>query len=339
MSKDDTTMLKGIAILMMLFLHLFSNPDTAVYYTPLLWIGNTPFATIFARACNPVGFFLVCSGYGLAYVYHRGKLNAASQGRRLFKLYLNYWLILVIFVTIGSFLKPDRFPGSLINVMENFTGWNTNGYDHPAWFLLPYALLSLTALWIFKAMDKFGIVKSLIISFIMCFGSMVVISRYIAPNNLQHDWYSIIFTYFDLLFAFVLGACINYKFEKSNIAIVWLRNHQGMTVLLLVCWFAIHMLTGSAAFSPFFLFAFMIVFINLRFKGIFRKILLELGRRSMPMWLTHAFYYCYFFHDFIYGFKCSIVIFLVLVIISYLTAIVIQWLSHTTIDRYFLKKF
>lgn len=335
MSKDDTTMLKGIAILMMLFLHLFSNPETAASYTPLLWFGHTPFATIFTRACNPVGFFLVCSGYGLAYVYHRGKLNAVSQGKRLLKLYLNYWLILLIFVTIGSVLQPNHFPGSMTAFIENFTGWNTDYYDHPAWFLLPYALLSLTALWIFKAMDRLGIVKSLLVSFVLCFGSMVVISRYIAPNNLQHEWFTIFFTYFDLLFAFVLGACINYKFETGKITIDILCNHQGLTILLLVLWFAIHLLTGSAAFGPFFLFAFMVIFLNLRFKGIVRNVLLELGRKSMPMWLTHAFFYGYLFHDFIYDFKYSIVIFLVLVIISYLTAIVIQKLSHVTIDHLF----
>lgn len=33
MSKDDTTILKGIAILMMLWLHLFISPDAAKSYT------------------------------------------------------------------------------------------------------------------------------------------------------------------------------------------------------------------------------------------------------------------------------------------------------------------
>lgn len=333
MSKEDTTILKGIAILLMLFLHLFSNPATAADYTPLLWIGSTPFATIFARACNPVNFFLVCSGYGLAYVYHNGKLNVASQWRRILKLYLNYWLILIIFVSIGCFVQPTRFPGSLTIAIENFTGLNTDGYDHPAWFLLPYSLLSLSSLWIFKAMDKLGIIKSLIVSFFLTFGSMVVISLYIAPNNYHHKWFTIIFTYFDLIFAFVLGACINYKFEKGKITINKLVNNQWLTILLLICWFAIHMLTGSAAFNPFFLIAFMIIFLNLKFKGVIRKVLLELGRKSMPMWLTHAYFYGYLCHDFIYGFKYSLVIFLILVLVSYLTAIVIQKLSHYTIER------
>lgn len=227
MSKDDTATLKGIAILMMLFLHLFAKQGTIGLYTPLITINGVPFAAIFARACNPVPFFLVCSGYGLAYVYHHRRLGLRSQGRRLLKLYLNYWLILAIFVTIGSFVKPDRFPGSIGTFIENFTGWNTDGYDHPAWFLLPYAILSLTSPWIFRAMDKLGLAWSLAVSCFLCYVSMTITSLYIAPGGHQHEWYSIVISYFGLLFYFVLGAFLNYRLGgvPSNISV---KSHPSM---------------------------------------------------------------------------------------------------------------
>ena len=40
-TKRDSKMLKGIAILAMLMLHLFCRRDN-LPYTPLLWIGDTP---------------------------------------------------------------------------------------------------------------------------------------------------------------------------------------------------------------------------------------------------------------------------------------------------------
>lgn len=175
--------------------------------------------------------------------------------------------------------------------------------------------------------------QSIVVSFVLSFASMAVISLYIAPANAQHAWFSIIFTYFDMLFAFVLGACINYKLEVGTITIPRLQDNQTLTFVFLVAWFAIHLLTGSAAVGPFFLMAFMVIFINLEIKGIVRKVLLELGRKSMVMWLVHAFYYAYLCHDFIYGFKYPLLIFLVLILVSYLTAIVIQWVSKHTIDR------
>ena len=41
-TKDESKILKGIAILFMLGLHLFNNIDTTKYYHPLLYIGNMP---------------------------------------------------------------------------------------------------------------------------------------------------------------------------------------------------------------------------------------------------------------------------------------------------------
>lgn len=40
-TKRDSKMLKGVAILSMLVLHLFCRKDN-LPYTPLLWIGSTP---------------------------------------------------------------------------------------------------------------------------------------------------------------------------------------------------------------------------------------------------------------------------------------------------------
>ena len=40
-TKRDSKMLKGVAILAMLMLHLFCRKDN-LPYTPLLWVGDTP---------------------------------------------------------------------------------------------------------------------------------------------------------------------------------------------------------------------------------------------------------------------------------------------------------
>lgn len=63
------------------------------------------------------------------------------------------------------------------------------------------------------------------------------------------------------------------------------------------------------------------------------KILLELGRKSMVMWLTHAFFYCFLIPEFIYGFRYPLLIFVALVVVSYLSAVVVMWLSDKTIGR------
>ena len=72
MYKQETQIIKGIAILMMLVLHLFNN-GSANQLQHLLWIDNQPFLQILTRAANPIFFFCFCGGYGLYYTYQRGK--------------------------------------------------------------------------------------------------------------------------------------------------------------------------------------------------------------------------------------------------------------------------
>lgn len=326
-------MLKGIAIMMMLFLHLFSNPNFANETTPLLWVGELPFATIFTKACGPVGFFLTCSGYGLAYAHINGKLRFEDQLKRTAKLYLNYWLILFIFVGIGHFFFTNFKVGTFQTMAANITGWDTDAYNHPAWFLLPYCIISISSPIIFKCIDKFGIKHSFVCTLILSILSMYVISRYIAPAKAYHEWYTIIFTYFDLLFAFTFGAIICYITKRKTIIIPFLHSRQWLVRVLIVMWFSIHCLTGSALFGTFMMCVFVVLYLNLKIQGATRHILTELGKKSMVMWLTHAFIYGPFFHDEIYGARYPILIFFTLLISTYLVSIPILKLSHLTIDK------
>lgn len=326
-------MLKGIAILMMLFLHLFSDPGFADTAKPLLWVGNLPFATVFTRACNPVGFFLVCSGYGLAYSHLRSKLSCAGQLRRVVRLYLNYWLILFIFVGAGSIFLPEYYPGDFGMIVANVSGWNVDGYNHPAWFLLPYCLLSLSSPFIFRVVDRIGLKWSLVISLVLSMVSMYATSRYIAPLNLHHEWYSLVVAYFNLLFSFLVGGAICYLHTKKGVTVGWLKNHQYRVILLVPAWFGVHCLSGSAALGPVFLCLFMLLFVNAEIRGTGGKVLVELGKKSMVMWLIHAFIYGRFFHDLIYGFDYPVLIFLALVLSSYLLAIPVMHLSDMSIGK------
>ena len=80
MTKEQTTILKGVAILMMLFLHLFNGSNLTEVCEPLLFIGNTPLVHIISKACNPVGIFLMLSGYGLSYTsFAYGAVECASR--------------------------------------------------------------------------------------------------------------------------------------------------------------------------------------------------------------------------------------------------------------------
>ena len=123
LSKENSTVIKGIAILLMLFYHLF-NYDNAEACINFFHMGGVPLASWLARACNPVAIFLLLSGYGLACKYEKGALNPLHQGSRALFLYLHFWITLAVFLTIGHLMVPALYPGDWITLLGNATGWS-----------------------------------------------------------------------------------------------------------------------------------------------------------------------------------------------------------------------
>lgn len=65
-SKADTMAVKGVAILFMLFAHLFNRSQLIDLSTPLVYVGEQPLVSLLIFAMNPVHFFIFLSGYGLS---------------------------------------------------------------------------------------------------------------------------------------------------------------------------------------------------------------------------------------------------------------------------------
>ena len=100
LTKQDTSVMKGIAICAMLLHHLYGCPPEGVlsYSGVLLWLGEL------GKVC--VALFLFCSGYGLSVQYRPKSIKDDLKflARRLVKFYANYWVIFIIFVPISLFV-------------------------------------------------------------------------------------------------------------------------------------------------------------------------------------------------------------------------------------------
>lgn len=103
LSRNDTSVLKGIAICAMLFHHLYYFPPLGVerYSGFLLWLGGL------GKVC--VSIFLFCSGYGLTSQFSNQKDGSIKGScrfviRRFLKFYTNYWTVLLVFVPISIFV-------------------------------------------------------------------------------------------------------------------------------------------------------------------------------------------------------------------------------------------
>lgn len=123
LSKTDTGALKGIAILAMLFHHIYTCPPAGVepYTGILLFLGAL------GKVC--VSMFLFCSAYGLSVQYAGTETVEDSIKfvvKRLIRFYANYWSIFLIFVPIGVFV----FGRTLTDAYgENVNVWAKLCYD------------------------------------------------------------------------------------------------------------------------------------------------------------------------------------------------------------------
>ena len=321
MNKETSIIIKGVAILMMLFYHLFGRENLADICTPLLYIGNTPLVRYITNACYPVSFFMILSGYGLTYCYKKNQLSPSIQGKRILRLYVHYWLVLLIFVTIGHFIKPDIYPNNLIHVLINIIGINCT-YNGEIWFLLPYAIISMLSWWIIDYIYNLNDKRKIFITLIV-YSIIFLIARYIGyhlPHNELLATLLIQLVYIvQLTFYFSLGILL-FRLLENEPTILKVVKPTIYFIIIIVLFFIKSMIKVTIADG---LYAFIIIFCisHLQLHRFFHNVLYKLGQYSMPMWMTHTFFAVYLFQDFIYGFKYPLLIWLVLITISYLASI------------------
>lgn len=77
-SKERSQALKGCALFMMVFLHLFNQTAHLQTTFSLCEIDGVPLVNFMARGMGPVGFYLFLSGYGLYSVYKSKKLTGGG---------------------------------------------------------------------------------------------------------------------------------------------------------------------------------------------------------------------------------------------------------------------
>ncbi len=286
---------------MMVFLHLFNGSHTDECIN-LLYIGEVPFAKWLSNACGPVPFFLLLSGYGLAYTCNHAELTFTKQLKRIFKLYIHYWIILLFFLLIGWYLYPGRYPGSWSRLIVNIIGWKTD-YNYEMWFLFPYSLVALSSKHIIKTIEKNGFLKSIIVFAAINFCACYVISKFHSTILKEYPLMSLGTVYLQFLYPFAVGVVFykselnsDFKMPKWCVAL--------STILLISIAATINISVVNIVYVP------IMVFLFCQWSSPLwlEKTLIELGKKSMPIWMIHTWLSNYLFHEQVYSLKYPIFI-------------------------------
>ena len=321
-----------MAIMMMLWLHLFSNIEMVENCEhSLLFLNGKPFVyvlTKIASCCVPIYIFL--GGYGLAITYQNANNHSMHNGRRALSLFVNFWIVCAIFVPLGCIINPVLYPGSLSTLLLNLCGVIYT-YNGAWWFLLPYIILtafsSIINRRIFANSPKQDVIMLVVLGalHILCY---IFKDIYIPKDILEHMLVVLINCIF-MLFFFGVGII----YVKYDLMHKILRRLNLLPIkilffaLIILCFIRLLLGNSSLINLPFVLF-FIPLIISININENIKKLFIFLGGHSANMWLTHYFFCHYIMGGLIYQLYYPIVIFLFLVLLSLLSSYVIQWLFY-----------
>ena len=303
---------------MMLGCHLGSG-----FGINLIHIGGVPLYDIINRIDVPVQIFTILGGYGLFYVFQKGDKHHLS---RIFKLYLHYWVIISIFVTIGHFIgDSSKYPGSIKDIILNYSSFYSS-WNYECWFLFHYSLLSLSYPFLFKQMSRLRVRYVCLITFVIFFVSGLLISKLgVQYKTSSPILYNLLYLGF-LLFPFSLGAMLKRTDLFSKLIVLVAKRSYGKIIVFVILLMAtvVKYYIPTALFSPFYAITFIVSFVLLSQGKVNVPILSAIGRHSMNIWMIHTWFLFYLFPSFIAAFKYVALEYVALLFISFLVSCVVN---------------
>lgn len=313
MTREQSSIIKGLAIILMLVYHLDNIPGLSSF--------DGIIAETLKTASHPINYFLIVSGYGLCVAQEQGRLTISYIVKRSLRLYLAYWLVLLVFVfSIGSLLYPGHFSLPIDKTVLSIIGWRWD-YCPFTWFLFPYIMMSLSSKWILQVIDYLGNTFSLLCSSIIYLLTSVFISRYYESYFQTHYFVYHVILWFQTLFGFTLGAVMA-RCTLGGRTFLWnkLKARNLLITTLLILSFIIRGQIHISLLNPFYAGLVVWLILHIEFGRLPKSIMTELGNKSMIMWLAQGFIAVEMFSEYFVQLRWPLLVWLAWTMVTYLVA-------------------
>lgn len=312
LSKKDTQMTKGMAILFMIILHLFCR-ETDLPYDCIKIANGVPLVYYLGLFCNNcVAIYCFCSGYAMYVICEKFKSTKEyykGRAKSLFRFLINFWIVVVLFSVVGVFFdKSGQIPGNFAEFLGNMLLYK-NSYNGSWWFVLTYILLVLISRYIYLLITNTKINPILVnIAFLLIYLA-AYFQRFNEIIKTDVSFVNFVISQLALLgtsiLPFVLGMYF-YKyriftkiriFARDNIKNIYL---VILSISIILCTIVAHGIVKSLIVTPFTGIVTVIVF-NVVNKGKLINCFFEFfGKHSTNIWLTHMFFYFFIFKDLVF---------------------------------------
>ena len=347
-TKEHTMQMKGIAIIILLFHHCFLNAQrwATVPYEKLAttkgWgyypISFAPFSShtiqylaSFSKIC--VAMFVFMTGYGMWISYESQKKKTTMSNyikKRMVTLMTGFLIIFVVTeilaIPTGRFIEVYGHDfRSVVYMIIDALGLakllGTPLFCLTWWYMSLAIVLIMIFPFVHSIMEKYQwivVVASIIVPRACGFGQSTDLFRYLLAYTL-----GMYFAQHDLL------ARIKEKFMEQNVAgklLSLIVSLIGLAVIIKCrqnAWIGWKYLDFWDGFAAMYVIVISYIYI-LNGKWIVKG-LGFLGKHSMNIFLIHSFYRDVFFHKFTYSFYYAWLDYIVLMAISLVTSIVLEW--------------
>ena len=347
-TKEHTMQMKGIAIIILLFHHCFLNAQrwATVPYEKLAttkgWgyypISFAPFSShtiqylaSFSKIC--VAMFAFMTGYGMWVSYESQKKKTTMSNyikKRMVTLMTGFLIIFVVTeilaIPTGRFIEVYGHDfRSVVYMIIDALGLakllGTPLFCLTWWYMSLAIVLIMIFPFVHSIMEKYQwvvVVASIIVPRACGFGQSTDLFRYLLAYTL-----GMYFAQHDLL------ARIKEKFMEQNVAgklLFLIVSLIGLAVIIKCrqnAWIGWKYLDFWDGFAAMYVIVISYIYI-LNGKWIVKG-LGFLGKHSMNIFLIHSFYRDVFFHEFTYSFYYAWLDYIVLMAISLVTSIVLEW--------------
>lgn len=338
-TKQHTKIAKGIAILFMVYHHLFVIPEqlnNAYIAVPNLFGYDIQLKiAVFCKICVAIYCFL--SGLG---IYHSLKNTTSllemykKVGKKIVSFMINYWIILLIVFPIGVYLGFFQF--DLKTLLQAIVGINDSVMEW--WFIRQYIIqLLIVPAFIYFINQKRIRYKP--IPLIVLGLLLIAIKLFLKVIYNMNGGYGIVtkvlFYYSDCVLnkncvlAFFIGLlCAHFNIYKyfvlKNRALKYIFNSFVLAfsvVLRVLVNKQPASMTLDFIIAPLFVFSITTIIYETKF---IKKILAFFAGHSTNIWLTHTFWYLYFAKPIVLLPKYSTLIYLWLIVLSLASSYVIK---------------
>lgn len=349
LTKDNSKMLQGIAILMMVYNHLFLNGNMFAINigTSLLNIFN--FINIgkgetvqfnfawFCRIC--VGIFAFVSGFGIFEQLNnicKEKINIKEMYKYCLKRFLSFYKVFVfcfLFFNICEILTGNLsdFDYSLFTFIKNMLGLGTD-YNATLWYIPLYYCMVFISPLVYVFLKKVDL-KKFIIGLLVIFAIILIVSYAFWDISLFFKEIRLFIQYYQTIYLLIFMEgmfCGRYKL------IEWIYDHLNIAtslLLLLVVYVSRSLLIRAPSESLFdivltlpLVASIVRIFDNCNYV---KKVLCFFGKYSAYIWYSHAYFYAYLFFNLIIKANSSLFVYLQILAYSMCCGIIFSYLIKT----------